>query len=67
MAGPYIHVTLSILEGEKVGLPPNTLGVPRGKRSKKGEKMRNSLIGLENRYSGAYEVGTCCEVLLLFP
>jgi hypothetical protein len=36
------------------GLPPNRLGVPRdkrSKRSKKGGKMRNLLVGLENRYA----------------
>jgi len=36
------------------------------KRSKKGGKMRNSLVGLENGYPSAYEVGTCYEVMFFF-
>jgi len=48
------------------GLPPNTLGVLRTKRTKRSKKrgeMRNSLVGLENGYPSAYEVGTCYKVL----
>jgi len=33
------------------------------KKVKKAGKMRNSLVGLENGYPSAYEVGTCYEVL----
>jgi len=28
--------------------------------------MRNSLVGLENGYPSAYEVGTCYKVLFFF-
>ena len=36
------------------------------KEVKKGGKMRNSLVGLENGYPSAYEVGTYYEVLFFF-
>jgi hypothetical protein len=63
------HLSSTLLHVQK-GLPPNRLGVLRTKKKKvvkKRGKLRDLVVGFENKDTSKFEVGKCYEVLFFFP